>query len=82
MLLSCDGPFDSVLKVKPPLVFGRAEVEQLVGALSELLDQELTAERWEELMALEEEHWGAVVGPRMERYARNQRQLLGGPARL
>jgi 4-aminobutyrate aminotransferase-like enzyme len=37
VLLSTDGPFRNVLRVKPPLVFGEAEVERLVVMLDEAL---------------------------------------------
>jgi 4-aminobutyrate aminotransferase-like enzyme len=37
VLLSTDGPFRNVLRVKPPLVFGEAEVERLVVTLDEAL---------------------------------------------
>ncbi len=33
VLASTDGPFDNVLKFKPPMVFGRAEAERLGAAL-------------------------------------------------
>jgi ethanolamine-phosphate phospho-lyase len=33
VLLSTDGPYDNVLKIKPPMVFGRAEVDLLVDTL-------------------------------------------------
>lgn len=33
VLASTDGPFDNVLKFKPPMVFGRAEADILIDAL-------------------------------------------------
>lgn len=33
VLLSTDGPYDNVLKVKPPLAFGIPEAEHLVATL-------------------------------------------------
>jgi 4-aminobutyrate aminotransferase-like enzyme len=33
VLLSTDGPADNVIKIKPPLVFGPAEVDRLVAVL-------------------------------------------------
>lgn len=33
VLLSTDGPYDNVLKVKPPLAFGITEAEHLVATL-------------------------------------------------
>ena len=34
VLISTDGPFDNVLKIKPPLAFGRAEADLLIAALA------------------------------------------------
>lgn len=33
VLLSTEGPFSSVIKVKPPLCFGEDDAERMVGAL-------------------------------------------------
>lgn len=33
VLLSCDGPYDSVIKLKPPMCFGSAEVDMLMAHL-------------------------------------------------
>jgi 4-aminobutyrate aminotransferase-like enzyme len=33
VLLSTDGPADNVVKIKPPLVFGPAQVDHLVTVL-------------------------------------------------
>lgn len=33
VLLSTDGPAANVIKIKPPLVFGRAEVDRLAAVL-------------------------------------------------
>jgi hypothetical protein len=38
VLLSTDGPFDNVLKIKPPMVFGVREADVLVDALERTLD--------------------------------------------
>jgi 4-aminobutyrate aminotransferase-like enzyme/Ser/Thr protein kinase RdoA (MazF antagonist) len=37
VLISTDGPADNVLKIKPPIVFGRAEADILVHELGEVL---------------------------------------------
>jgi 4-aminobutyrate aminotransferase-like enzyme len=34
VLLSTDGPADNVIKIKPPLVFGPAEVDRLTAVLA------------------------------------------------
>ena len=39
VLLSTDGPFENVIKIKPPLVISRAQVDRVVAAL----DAELAA---------------------------------------
>jgi 4-aminobutyrate aminotransferase-like enzyme len=37
ILLSVDGPFRNVIKIKPPMVFDRDNADELVGALDEVL---------------------------------------------
>ena len=37
VLLSTDGPFDNMLKIKPPMAFGRAEADIMVEALDAAL---------------------------------------------
>ena len=37
ILISTDGPFDNVLKTKPPLVFNKANVEKVVYAIDQIL---------------------------------------------
>lgn len=39
VLLSTDGPADNVLKIKPPMVFGRAEADLLVDTLDMVLER-------------------------------------------
>lgn len=39
VLISTDGPFDNVLKIKPPLVFGMQEADIMVDALQQALEQ-------------------------------------------
>jgi 4-aminobutyrate aminotransferase-like enzyme len=41
MLLSTDGPFHNVLKIKPPLVFTEENADFLVSTLDEILDEDL-----------------------------------------
>jgi len=46
VLLSTDGPFHNVLKIKPPLCFTRADAERLVETLDRILSEDyLRAER-------------------------------------
>ncbi|MGH2497133.1 MAG: aminotransferase class III-fold pyridoxal phosphate-dependent enzyme [Ktedonobacteraceae bacterium] len=40
ILLSTDGPFHNVLKIKPPLVFTRHNADELVSALDMVLDED------------------------------------------
>jgi len=37
VLIGVTGPAENVLKIRPPLVFGRAEADLLVGTLHEAL---------------------------------------------
>jgi 4-aminobutyrate aminotransferase-like enzyme len=39
VLLSSEGPFNNVLKIKPPLVFGEAECDWFLTALEQSLQQ-------------------------------------------
>ncbi len=41
ILLSTDGPFHNVLKIKPPLVFTQENADELVSALDTVLDEDL-----------------------------------------
>ncbi len=41
ILLSTDGPFHNVLKIKPPLVFTQHNADELVSALDTILDEDL-----------------------------------------
>jgi 4-aminobutyrate aminotransferase-like enzyme len=40
VLLSTDGILHNVIKIKPPMVFGSAEAERLIGTLDELLGED------------------------------------------
>ena len=40
ILLSTDGPFHNVLKIKPPLVFTQANADFLVATLDEILAED------------------------------------------
>ncbi|MEX2610224.1 MAG: aminotransferase class III-fold pyridoxal phosphate-dependent enzyme [Gemmatimonadota bacterium] len=40
VLLSTDGPLHNVIKIKPPLVFGAAEADRLMGVLDALLGED------------------------------------------
>ncbi len=37
VLLSSDGPYDNVLKIKPPLVFSKENADEVVAKLDEVL---------------------------------------------
>ena len=39
VLISTDGPADNVLKLKPPIVFGRAEADVLLDELDAVLSR-------------------------------------------
>jgi len=38
VLVSRDGPHHNVLKIKPPMVFGKKDVDTFMGALKETMD--------------------------------------------
>lgn len=48
ILLCTDGPFDNVIKIKPPLVFSRINADQVVDELAEGVGGDLkkTVLRW------------------------------------
>lgn len=39
VLLSTEGPFRNVIKVKPPICFSTQEVDRMVGALEQVLGE-------------------------------------------
>jgi 4-aminobutyrate aminotransferase-like enzyme len=43
VLLSTDGPLHNVIKIKPPLVFGRRDADRLVECLEEALSSQRSA---------------------------------------
>jgi 4-aminobutyrate aminotransferase-like enzyme len=45
VLLSTDGPFHNVLKIKPPLVFTEADADFLIGTLDRILEEDFLQER-------------------------------------
>jgi 4-aminobutyrate aminotransferase-like enzyme len=40
ILISTDGPFHNVLKLKPPLVFDEADADRLVATLAKVLEED------------------------------------------
>jgi 4-aminobutyrate aminotransferase-like enzyme len=48
VLVSTDGPFHNVLKIKPPLVFTREDADYLVTALDDVLSEGLSHRRVDE----------------------------------
>ena len=48
VLVSTDGPFHNVLKIKPPLVFTMADADHLVGALDHVLSETIGHRRPED----------------------------------
>jgi 4-aminobutyrate aminotransferase-like enzyme/Ser/Thr protein kinase RdoA (MazF antagonist) len=48
VLLSTDGPFHNVLKIKPPLVFTEADADHVVSTLDAVLSETLSPRRSEE----------------------------------
>ena len=43
ILLSTDGPFHNVLKIKPPMVFTKENADFLLGTLDEILGEDLAS---------------------------------------
>ena len=39
ILISTDGPHNNVLKIKPPMVFSRDNVQQIIRSLEEILSE-------------------------------------------
>ncbi|KAG2486694.1 hypothetical protein HYH03_014623 [Edaphochlamys debaryana] len=86
VLLSTDGPYDNVVKMKPPMVFGRREADTLLHHLGEVLSTELTPAQLQRLEAEEDQHEAAVLAPRRRQYEENARAMYaaaeGPPAKL
>ncbi|EFJ46733.1 hypothetical protein VOLCADRAFT_92827 [Volvox carteri f. nagariensis] len=78
VLISTDGPYDNVIKIKPPMVFGIREADMLLREFREVLEQELTADVRQKLRRREDELWTSVYGPRQAKYRENERQLFQG----
>lgn len=72
VLLSTDGPAGNVIKIKPPLVFGREQADMLLAALDAALVQ-LSSER--EGVAAAEAREAARLAPVLARYAANETAL-------
>jgi hypothetical protein len=52
VLLSTDGPYDNVIKIKPPMSFSHEDAQMLLDVLQTVLTQELPP-RLEELLSLD-----------------------------
>ena len=76
ILLSTDGPYENVLKIKPPMVFGFKEVDRLVSTMKEVLSTELLPLVWKRIIADEEAFASKVIAPRMALYERNEAQIF------
>jgi 4-aminobutyrate aminotransferase-like enzyme len=40
VLLSCDGPDNNVLKIKPPMIIGKAEVDIFINVFKDWLEND------------------------------------------
>lgn len=80
ILLSTDGPYDNVIKMKPPMVFGRAEADVLVANLREVLEELGQPGVLAGLAREEDAFWEAVMGPRQQLYRSNELALHAPPA--
>ncbi|GBF99529.1 ethanolamine-phosphate phospho-lyase [Raphidocelis subcapitata] len=81
VLLSTDGPFDNVLKIKPPMVFSEADADELVGVLSEAL-RALTGSEAARAAVEEAEaaRYEARVAPTAARYEENAARIYAAAA--
>ena len=61
--------------MKPPMPFGRHEVDMLATALGAVLSEANTAEVMTALAAEEQQHYDDVLLPRMKVYLQNQQSL-------
>eukprot|EP00877_Chromochloris_zofingiensis_P010667 jgi/Chrzof1/5854/Cz16g18070.t1 len=77
VLVSSDGPYDNVIKMKPPMVFNRQNADEVVATLRSILTQDLTPQKKSELDVLEQAHFIQVVQPRMALYKANEVAVLG-----
>ncbi|GAX77014.1 hypothetical protein CEUSTIGMA_g4461.t1 [Chlamydomonas eustigma] len=78
ILMSTDGPYDNVLKIKPPMMFGRKEVDTLVSNLRAVLSVELTPSVFDKILIEEQKHAIDIVHPRKAIYDENERRLYAG----
>lgn len=78
VLVSTDGPYDNVIKLKPALVFGRKEADKFLEALRAVLDEELTPQQWSLVEEQEARHRQDTLNALMYRYTSNAVQLMAG----
>lgn len=79
-LLSTDGPYDNILKLKPPMCFTAQNADDVAAALRLVLSEELTPEVVAAIAVEEEAHRAAVVLPRMAKYQENAAALAAAAA--
>lgn len=75
ILLSTDGPYENVIKIKPPMCFTAADADTLMQALRHVLKSELTADVQRGIAEEERQYRESVVLPRMQRYRANEEKL-------
>lgn len=73
VLLSCDGPYEQVIKIKPPMVFSEEDADLLVDTLTALFDQLASAgpEARAALAAAEDARAASHVAPVAAHYDGN-----------
>jgi hypothetical protein len=76
VLLSTDGPFDQVIKLKPPMVFSKTDADTVVSALTVLLAQLAASPQLQcQLAAAEDERAAAQIAPIANLYAENAAKI-------
>ncbi|KIY93207.1 Alanine--glyoxylate aminotransferase 2-like protein [Monoraphidium neglectum] len=83
VLLSTDGPFDQVIKIKPPMVFSEPNADALAAALGALLSEHAASPELCALVAAEEARlYAERTAPLLALYEENAARILalGGGA--
>lgn len=76
VLLSTDGPFENVIKIKPPMVFGQVEADLLARELRSTLRLLNKSEQQLDLVKEDERYFQTVLHPRWALYAKNKQRLV------
>jgi len=76
VLLSTDGPYEQVIKIKPPMVFSKSDADALVNALRVQLEQlAASPQLLAQLAAAEDERATTHIAPVAAAYAENAARI-------